>query len=206
MQLSEISLYLFIFLTVYLGILTIDILYKAFKSESEKRVYLYGIAFFTILYMLCRILLIINTVGEYDPHSSFYIWASFFAALGVFGLMFAVEKYIYQKFKFIPSICVLIFSLMILIFPAYEETNLVTYWVILATSFAFLIPILYLKVGLRASGEVRKKSLYSAFGILTFLLGNGMNTGVLTEIIPIFLIFAPITMFIGLFLFRLGLK
>ena len=202
---QQISVVLFCVLSVYLGFLTIHLVSKAKKAEEERKYYFLSIAFFSVLYMVCRILMVIDAIDEYPPLSPLYIYGSFFAVLGVVGLMFAVERYVYQKLKYLPTICIFIFSLLIILIPG-DATSLVTYWVIIGTAFAILIPILYLKVGFNSTGEIRKNSYYVGIGILIFLVGNGINAGDLTTAIEIFFILAPIAMMIGLVMLQIGLK
>ena len=203
---QQISVYLFCIFSCYLVILTFFLIYRAKRAEQERKYYFISIAFFTCLYTLCRVLLIIDLILQIPPLSPFYIYGSFCAILGVAGLMIAVEKFVYHKFKYIPSIGVLIFAALVVLVPGTSDTKLVTYWVSMGTFFAILIPILYLKVGLKSVGEIRKNSFYIAFGILVFLIGNAMNMGLLTALYEIFFILAPITMLIGLILFQMGLK
>ena len=202
---QQISVILFCVLSVYLGFLTIHLVSKAKKAEEERKFYFLSIAFFSALYMVCRILMVIDAIDEYPKLSPLYIYGSFFAVLGVVGLMFAVERYVYQKLKYLPTICIFIFSLLIILIPG-DATSLVTYWVIIGTAFAILIPILYLKVGFNSTGEIRKNSYSIAIGILIFLVGNGINAGDLTTAIEIFFILAPIAMMIGLVMLQIGLK
>lgn len=197
---------IFIILTIYLGFLTAFFVIKAIKAESERRFYFFSVAFFSFFYMICRLLLLINSFISGEAYSTLYILGSFFAVLGVAGLMFAVEKYVYQKLKFIPTIIVIIFAVLIMVIPQINGVNYVTYWVAIGTICAIIIPILYLKVGFKSSGEIRKNSLFVAFGIIIFLMGNGMNTKIITDFFPILLILAPIAMLIGLLLFQIGLK
>ncbi|TFG05883.1 MAG: hypothetical protein EU536_00635 [Promethearchaeota archaeon] len=215
MQYQDISISIFIVLSIYLGFLTCYLILKATRTTDERKYYFLSIAIFSALYLLCRILLIYNSIAEEAAYNSIYILGSFFAVLGVAGLMLAVEKYVYQKLKFFPTILVIIFSALILLYPQaegillwppYEGTNLVTYWVAFGTISAIIIPLLYLKVAANSHGIVRKNSIYIAFGILIFLVGNAMNTKLITDLVPLLLIFAPITMLFGLLLFNFGLR
>ncbi len=205
MQYEDIYFNLFIVITIYLGVLTIHLIIKAIKAESERKFYYVSIAFFTGFYMLCRIILDINIASEGDPYSFLYQIATFFAMLGLFGLMVAVEKYIYQRLKFVPTICILIFTCLILIFPTYNGTNLITYWATIGSLFAILIPLLYFHVGFKSTGEVRKKSLYMAVSLLVFLVGKGMNFNFLLDLFPILRIIVPILMIGGLILLHIGI-
>ena len=146
MQYEDIYLYLFIVITIYLGIFTCHLIIKATKGEAEGRNYLYGIALFSGFYMISRIFLNIDLwlyrATNYDD--PLYQWGSFFALLGFFAFMFAVEKYVYPRLKFIPSFFILISAALVLIFPKYNTTNMISYWALFASAFALLIPFLYL--------------------------------------------------------------
>jgi hypothetical protein len=205
MQYEDIYFDLFIAITVYLGILTVHLIIKAIKAESERKFYYVGIAFFTGFYMICRIILEINIASEGDPYSFLYQIATFFAMLGLLGLMLAVEKYIYSRLKFIPSICIAIFTSLILILPTYNGTNLITYWATGGSLFAILIPLLYFHVGFKSTGEVRRKSLYMAVSLLVFIVGKGMNFVFLLELFPVLRIIVPILMIVGLILLHIGI-
>ncbi len=207
MQYEDIYLYLFIVITIYLGIFTCHLIIKAVKTEEEGRNYLYGIALFSGFYMISRIFLNIDLWlwGQTNTLDPLYQWGSFFALLGFFAFMFAVEKYVYQRLKFIPSIFILASAALVLIFPRYDSINLITYWALIASAFALLIPFLYLKVGLNSMGEVRSKSLFLAFAIIVFVIGKGLNFAIFINALPILRIIVPSIMLCGLILFHIGI-
>ncbi len=205
MQYEPIYLWFFIIITIYLGIAAIHLIIKAIKSKESGRNYYLSMAFFAGFYCIARILLDIELAyyaGDYYP---LYQWGSFFAVFGLFGFMFAVERYVYPKLKYIPSILILLAAALILIFPTYDETNLITYWALLSSICGILIPFLYLNVGLRSTGEVRNKSLFLAFAIIIFFVGKGLNFYFLLDMFAILRIIVPIMMLCGLILFHIGL-
>jgi hypothetical protein len=204
MQFEDVYLYLFIVITIYLGILTTHLLIKAIRNEEGRNYYL-SIAFFGGFYMVSRILLNIELV--YDSYT-LYQYGTFFAIFGLFGFMFAVERYVFQKLKYIPTILILISALLVLIYPFHgspESLNLITYYGLVASVSAIFIPFLYLYVGLKSSGPVRSRSLFLAFAIAVFFIGKGLNFTSLLAAFPILRIIVPITMLCGLLLFHIGI-
>lgn len=205
MEYQDLNFYLLIVFAVYLGILTIHLIIKALNSEKGRRNYYLSIAMFSGFYLVCRIMLTINYMLGYSPYSIIYRWATFFVLIGMFGFMYAVEKFIYNKLKFIPSVCILIFAALVLIIPEYKRTNLVTYWSFIGGAFGILIPFLYLYVGSKSAGDVRKTSYILAIGTIIFVIGKSLNTVMLQEIILILYVIAPILMILGLIIFHYGL-
>jgi len=207
MQYEDIYLYLFIVITAYLGLFTCHLIIKAAKAEGEGRNYFSGIALFSGFYMISRIFLNIDLwlYGATNYNDPLYQWGSFFALLGFFAFMFAVEKYVYQRLKFIPSIFILISAALVLIFPKYNTINMISYWALIASAFALLIPFLYLNVGLKSTGEVRSKSLFLAFAIIIFVIGKGLNFAIFINALPLLRIIVPTIMLCGLILFHIGL-
>ena len=205
MQYEEIYLYLFIILTIYLGVITAHCIFIAFKRKPEQKYYYIGISLFTGFYMVARILLNYNLAIKGDPYYVLYQIASFLSMLGLLGLMIVVEKYIYQKLKYIPSLCILIFTALILIYPRSNGTNLITFWAIGGAIFAIIIPLLYLHVSFNSIGELRTKIFYIIVSLVIFLVGKGMNIDFLLDIFLIFLIMARSFIIYGLILLDVGI-
>lgn len=183
------------------------VIYHGEYHEKSQRYYLSGIALFLVGYFLCRLLLLfyVFTYSESDEAYSIYVFASFFAAIGLFGIMVVVENYIYKELKFIPSTIILICAILMLVFPMYQGTNLVVIYSLVSASMGAVIPLLYLIVGLRISGKTRKKSLLHSLGVIILIIGNGVNTGILVALFPILMYIAPITIIIGLGIFHYAL-
>jgi hypothetical protein len=191
---------------IYLAILTIHLIIKANKSEDRRQNFYLSIAVFSGAYLICRVMLTINYFQGGDPHSDLYIWATALVLVGFAGLMFSVEKFIYTKLKFIPTICILIFAALCIIFPRTSSgTNLVTYWSIFGGMFGILVPLLYLYVGFKSAGALRKNSFIIFWGTTLFVIGKTMNTVMFQEALPILYILAPIIMIIGLIIFHYGI-
>ncbi len=119
--------------------------------------------------------------------------------------MVVVERYVYQKLKFIPSILIIICATLVLVFPSYNALNLITYWGIAAAAFGLLIPFLYLYIGLKSQEKMRSDSLFFAFAIAIFFLGKGMNVYSLLDLVPTLRIIVPVIMLCGLILIHFGI-
>jgi hypothetical protein len=161
--------------------------------------------------MLTRTFFLLNdivyetTLNPLDKQGLFYILGSITGGFGVFGIMFVVERYVYKKLHFIPSIIVLIFAVLMIILPRINGTNLITIYTTVGSGMAVLIPILYLIVGFQVSGHTRKKSFILAIAIFILLLGNVFNMGLLKDAFPIFKIISPLTILVGFIAFHYGL-
>ena len=208
---DPLELILIILVIAYLGIFTIHILYKCTKLEPQLKYYHYGLAFFALMFMLARIFFLINdlvyeaSLNPSDKQGIFYLLGSISSGLAVLGIMFVVEKYVYKKLHFIPSIIVLISIILMILLPTINNTNMVTIYTGFGVGISVIIPILYLIVGYQVSGHTRKKSFILAFAIIILLFGNIFNMGLLKDAFPIFKILSPITILIGFITFHYGL-
>jgi len=202
MGLDIAELILFIVLIILLLIFACTILIKT--KGFEDKIYYYGMIFFLVSYSVCRILILIDD-QFFTGNWILYQWGSFFGSIASFGIMFVVEKYIYSKLHYIPSIAILGFGILMIVFPTFNETNLITYWAIFGALIAIIIPILYIYIGFKSTGALKNKCFIIAFGIIIFFIGNGLNTGALRDIIPILAIIAPLTMICGILIFQYGL-
>ncbi len=120
--------------------------------------------------------------------------------------MFVVEKYVIeQKLHFIPTIIILIFTALMIFLPRINGNNMVTAYTTISSAMAVIIPLLYIKVGIKVSGRSRIKSFILEIAIMVILLGNVFNMGLLKDIYPIFKILSPLTILIGFLIFHFGL-
>jgi hypothetical protein len=191
--------------TAELGIVTIHYLIMAYHSEEKRRTYHLSVSFFGGSYFICRIMLMINYILGLDPHSYVYIWATFFVLIGFASFMYSVEKFIYSKFKLVPTTIILILAALTLILPEFNGINLVTLWAFVGGAFGILIPFLYLNLGMKSIGKLKKISNIIGSGTIIFMLGKGMNIVILQEIFPILFIIAPVLMIIGMIIFHIGM-
>ncbi len=203
---ADTNFFLMTIFGVYLAILTVHLIIKAMKSEDRRKNFYLSIAVFSGAYFICRIMLTINYFLGWDPHSDLYVWATAFVLVGFAGLMYSVEKFIFTKLKFIPTICTLIFAALCVIFPRTASgTNLVTYWSLAGGAFGILVPLLYLYVGFKSAGALRKNSFIIFWGTILFTIGKTMNTVMFQEALPILYPLAPILMLVGLLIFHYGI-
>jgi hypothetical protein len=120
--------------------------------------------------------------------------------------MFSVEKFIYPKLKFIPTIGILFFAALTLIFPRLSDgTNLVSYYTLAGGAFGLLVPLLYLYVGFKSAGALKKNSFIIAIGSILFIVGKVLNWGTLQESMAIFYLIAPVLLIVGLIIFHYGI-
>jgi hypothetical protein len=180
------------------------------KEEESARNYYLGILFFVIFFILERILSLIydiNNPGDVSGkrESFFYTFGSFFGSIAVTGLMYVIERNIYSKLHYIPTVLSLINSILIIILGEINGVNLVTYYIIINGIISLIIPILYFKVGLETTGETRMKSFILSFGLLIFLVGIVLNSGELKASIEIIRIISPLVTLVGAIVFQYGL-
>jgi len=202
---------LIICVIVYLGIFSLHIIWKCTKIEPQLKRYHYGLAFFAIMFMLARIFFLINdlvyetTLNLADKQGLYYVLGSISSGFAVFGIMVVVEKYVYKKLHFIPSLIVLISTVLTIILPSINGENMITIYSTVSSGMAIIIPILYIIVGYQVSGHTRKKSLILATAIIILFLGNLFNMGLLKDAFPIFKLISPLTILLGFVIFHYGL-
>jgi len=208
---ESLELTLIIIVIIYIGIFFVNLLWFSKQLEKQTKNYYYGISFFLLMFMITRIFFLINDIIYYqtlDPDAKqgfYYVLGSFTAAIAAFGIMFVVERYIYKKLHYIPSVIILISASLMIILPKINGINMVTIYTLITSGMAALIPILYIIVGLKVSGTPRTKSFILAIGILIFFLSNLFNMGALKEAFPVFIIISPLTLLLGLGIFHYGL-
>ena len=203
---KDTNMLLMIIFGIYLGVLTFHLIVKAKQSEERRRIFFLSIAVFSGFYFITRILLTINYLAGWDKYSDLYVLATFFVLIGFAALIFSVEKFIFTRLKFLPTLCVLVFAALCLIYPRTASgTNMVTTWSIIGGAVGVLVPFLYLYVGLKSAGALRKNSLIIALGTILFMVGKVLNTGSLQEAVAVLYLIAPILMIIGLLIFHYGI-
>ncbi|MFX0098663.1 MAG: hypothetical protein ACFFCS_03710 [Candidatus Hodarchaeota archaeon] len=171
----------------------------------------YGIAFFSLFFMMCRISFLINDLifeQTGDPafkQGFFYYLGSIFASIAQFGIIYIVEKHVYRKLHYIPTI-ITFFTIPLTIFlPRIGNANMITYYTITASLMNVLIPFLYLIVGLQARGRYRKRCFTISVSICLLLVGNLFNAGFIKETIHSFRYISPVVILAGIIFFHYGL-
>lgn len=196
----------------YMGLFFVHLMISTKKLDARMRNYYYGVMFFLVTFIACRIIFFINDTvitdlyGEDTPtYDTLYILGNFFANIASFGVLVVVEKYVYTKLKFVPSIIILIASIMTLVLPKVGDIWLTNYYSIVAAAMGVLIPFLYVTVALKITGKTRKKSLLLALGLIIFIFSVLTYIETLQEMVPILEYISPILLIIGLGIFHYGL-
>ncbi len=205
-QLSMSLWFIFFGFSVLFGVIMVR---KALAQGigRSQREYFLGIAIFIIVHLIARIF--------YFYYDFIYIEDIFFwhlgAVVGVAGIIFllyAIERNIYTRTKFLFTILAIIYIILLLTvlnlgWGENVENTLQTIFIAIIGPF---IPLIYIYVAYKSSGEIRRNSLLIAFGIVIFIAGqtaHGRTFFAITH--PVYLIVSPILMLIGGILFLSGL-
>ncbi|MFX1450403.1 MAG: hypothetical protein ACFFCM_06160 [Promethearchaeota archaeon] len=183
---------LFIAYIVNLIIFSVFFIKKARKTsiEMERRdIYGYCIAFFYLiigitycirLYFMFflppdRLIFVFNLVAteRLNPSIRFF-WQIHMAVafLGISVLMIGVETQVYKKFHYIISAITLIFTPILILVP-YDLAHTLY---LLPMGTPVIIILIYIYVGIRNPGSIRKNSFAIVIGWLIFVLGIILNS------------------------------
>ncbi|MFX0070561.1 MAG: hypothetical protein ACFFAO_05655 [Candidatus Hermodarchaeota archaeon] len=207
---EPITLFITIIFFIYCTIFFIHILWKSRKIDWAVKYYYFGIAMYIILFVISQSMFVINEMlytgssGVPQQYYFLYILANFIGQMAIFGIIVVVEKYVYNKFHYIPSAITLISAVLILVLPRINDTSLMIYYILIAAFVGALIPFIYFRTGFQVSGKPRNKSFIIGCGLIIFILGVLLNTYFLLELIPILAIIAPIVQFVGIIIFHYG--
>jgi hypothetical protein len=118
-----------------------------------------------------------------SPNIWFWKTGSVLGALGVAVVIWTVDRKILQnKFKGILAIIMIATSIVQLLYPVatLDDFNLVSGFGIVGSLGAFLIPILFLWIGVKTPG-LRKIAFAIAIGAIVYTLGNTLpNSNIIT--------------------------
>jgi hypothetical protein len=185
--------------------------WKLKDLDLEFKFFYYGIALFLIAFIFARILYLLNDIlfqqtGDLSlKQGMYYIVGSIFSGIASFGIMFVIERYVYTKFHYILSLIILIGILLMIFIPRINGTNMITIYNIFIAVPAGLVLLIFLYIGFKTKGDIRKKSFILALGMILLFAGTLFNTGTLKDTYPIFKILSPITIIISLTTFQYGL-
>jgi hypothetical protein len=116
------------------------------------------------------------------PNIWYWKAASFIAAIGVAVVVWTVDRKILQnKFKGILAIIMICAAVVQLLYPVSDDAsfNTVSMIGIVGSIGAFLIPILFLWIGIKTPG-LRKIAFAIVFGTIIYVLGNSLpNSNIL---------------------------
>lgn len=204
MAVTEISIVLwFIFFgfSVFFGLLMVR---KAMSPDFERpqREYYVGLAIFIIVHLVARIFYYFH---DFIHVGDLFFWeiGALIGIAGVIFLIYAIERNIYTRSKFIITIIVIINLILLIVLPPELKDIARIFNTALVGIF---IPLIYVYVAYKSTGIYRRNSLLNAIGILIFLGGQAARSQPLfTTDNIIFFIVSPILMLVGGTLFLYGL-
>jgi hypothetical protein len=142
--------------------------------------FLFAFFVFMVSLFISRIFYIIFDFGltqydidKYVSYALFWKLGGFIGGVGLFFVLITIERAILKyKLKGIPSIIILISFIIVLIYPinTLSEFQLLHIIIILSLSLTYMIPIIFVYMGIRAP-EIRKVSFILALGVILFLSG-----------------------------------
>jgi hypothetical protein len=118
------------------------------------------------------------------PDVWFWKFGALFASTGVIIVLWIVDKKILgNKFKGIFAIIMLVSTVLETIYPVTTFADFQTASAIglIGSLFAFLIPILFIYIGIKTPG-LRKTAFLLAFGIIIYTLGGGLVSAAIINI------------------------
>lgn len=189
---------IFIFTLVIVLVKFIIVLFLAIKIARKRRqeksfsfAFLASVLFLIICWLVSRLCYIYFdffltkfVVARYPEFPNIWFWkaGSFIAAIGVAAVVWTVDRKILQnKFKGILAIIMIVASVIQLVYPVNNSADFdfVSMIGIVGSLGAFLIPILFLWIGIKTPG-LRKVALAIVFGTIIYVLGNSLpNSNIL---------------------------
>lgn len=122
---------------------------------------------------------------KYFLYPNIFFWkvAMFIAFLGYANLLFTIDKKAFDfKFKGILAYIIVASGLFILLYPinTNEDFNTVSMVFSMASLVGIVIPILFIIMGFKTQGDIRKGAFIFALGSILYLVSmNFVNTSVL---------------------------
>ena len=158
-------------LSVYL-ILSI-VFFRGYYKNRDHKLNLPLSIMFTCLFIGRVVFIIFDffltnfNVDEHNTYLLFYKIGLFFVLLGFSVLLYIIDGLLFQgKDKYAFTIAYFIPIIFILFAPTID---VVQNWVIVSFLSWAIIPIGYIYIGIKATGEVRKKAIYIILGVIFYL-------------------------------------
>jgi len=170
-------------------------LYQKYKNSEEKNYFVKGasvlmfllggsrIAYFIFDFYLTRL-----NPDLFWQYPNVWLWktGNFLSGAGISYLLYVVDRKVYNfKFKGILAYGNLAIALVQFLWPISgpESYNLVSTIGFLSILFALLIPITFLYVGIKSTGDLRKMSFLMVLGILLYSFAGQLLNESLLEMI-----------------------
>ena len=199
-EISQVLWYIFLGFSVLFGIVMTR---KALTKElgRSQREYYLGIAIFIIIHTIARIFYYLYDFV--DRQEMYWEIGALIGIGSVIFLIYAIERNIFTRTKFLITIITIINLLLIIFLPAEFKTYVQT---VNTALIGIFLPLIYIYVAYKSTGSYRKQCLLIAIGILIFLAGQTAHMKAL--LLPdniIYFILSPTLMLIGGIIFLYGL-
>ena len=177
--------------------------------ERPQREYYIGLTIFIFVHLIARIIYFIHDITAeivdfiYVGDPILWELAALVGIGSVIFLVYAIERNIFTRTKFIITIIVIINLILLIILPEEFKDIIRIFNTSLVGAF---LPLIYVIAAYKSTGIYRKYLLITAVGILIFLGGQGARSDAL--FVPdniIFFIISPILMIIGGAIYLYGL-
>ena len=202
MAIEEISKVLWFIFFGFSGLFGILLIRKALGPDLARpqREYYLGMSAFILVHLIARYFYYL-----YDFHGQAQLNWDLGASIGLIGIVFllyAIERNVFTRSKFFFTIITIIFIILIFILPPEFKSISQT---IIVSIIGLFIPLIYLYVAYKGSGDIRKNSLIVAIGILIFLIGQTAHSSTFFDLGFIYFIISPVCMLVGGIIFLYGL-
>jgi hypothetical protein len=199
-EISQGLWYSFFGFSVIAGILLVR---KALTKEitRNQREYYFGMAIFIIIHIVARAFYYIYDF--IDRQELYWETGALIGIASVIFLLYAIERNIFTRTKFLLTILSLIFLILLLILP---EALKPIVQAINTAMIGIFIPLIYIYVAYKSAGSYRKIAILTAIGILVFLAGQTAHMKAL--LLPenlVYFILSPTLMLVGGIIFLYGL-
>ena len=202
-QIITISIILWIIFSIFSIIMAIYLSKKFLFTELEggQRDYFLGMVLFIIIHLIARIFYMLYDfyyIGGV-PYELFWDIAAIIGVGSLIFLLFAIERHILKKSRYIFTILSIITFVLLIVLPVYKEII----QLIMIPIVAILVPAIYIYTAAKISGKIRKNSLIIAFSLIIFILGQSAHSTNVWDIFPyaiaeqLYYIVSPIGLLIG---------
>ena len=198
---SQVIWFIFFGISIILGTLILRKVITEDLTRPQTEYYLGSVAFI-LIHAICRIFYYIH---DFTPGYPDLYWelGAIFGLICLIPLLYAIERNIYTRSKFLITILTIIFIILLFVLPVEYKPILQTIIISIAGAF---IPLIYVYVAMKGTGSIRKSSLLIAGGIFIFLLGQTFHHRLYFPLDGfIYLILSPLLITTGLFIWGYGL-
>lgn len=196
--------YVFFAFSIFFGAIMLKKALNQNFPRSQREYYL-AIGIFAFVHLICRIFYYLyDFVLIGDPN----LWTlgAIFGITGVTFLLYAIERNIFPKSKFILTILSIITIVLLLLLPSNLGTILQT---IMLPILSIPIPLIYFYIAYKSADEFRMTAFINGLGIFIFLAGQTAHSRFFYEMgpqmLPMFYIISPILIITGSALFLYSL-